>query len=191
MTYSEIRSDPDEAMATIVYQVRRDGRALEAVVVLGSDYTDVASNTELAFNEYRGQPRRVGRARGLGSRAGHRRRCAIAEGAIAEFIRAHNKVVAVIVTRVADDPDSIKAFEWALSTIPDIITFAMPAHPLLAALTIGAQLEAAQASAPRRSSRPARPGEPGRPRRGHDAAERAAAPVRRRDGAAAPRPASR
>ncbi len=146
VTYSEIRSDPDEAMATIVTKFGAMAERFEAVVVLGSDYTDVASNTELAFNAKvaANLGASVVLAVSARGRAPEEVR-AIAEGAIAEFIRAHNKVVAVIVTRVADDPDSIKAFEWALSTIPDIITFAMPAHPLLAAPTIGAQLEAAQA----------------------------------------------
>src|SRR5699024_6156024 len=44
------RADPDGALATIVARYKRVEARCDAVVVLGSDYTDVGSPAELAYN---------------------------------------------------------------------------------------------------------------------------------------------
>ena len=49
-TYEDVHADPDAALATIVERYRAIERACEVVVVVGSDYTDVAGPTELTFN---------------------------------------------------------------------------------------------------------------------------------------------
>ncbi|WP_424935796.1 MULTISPECIES: phosphate acetyltransferase [Bacteria] len=49
-TYDDLRRDPDEAMGRIVERYRSMESRCDAVVILGSDYTDVASPAELGVN---------------------------------------------------------------------------------------------------------------------------------------------
>ena len=49
-TYDDLRRDPEEAMGRIVERYRAMESHCDAVVILGSDYTDVASPAELAVN---------------------------------------------------------------------------------------------------------------------------------------------
>ncbi len=49
-TYDQVRSDPDAALALIVRRYKAIEAQCDAVVILGSDYTDVGSPTELGFN---------------------------------------------------------------------------------------------------------------------------------------------
>ncbi len=49
-TYAEVHHDPEAALANIVARYREMERTCDAVVIVGSDYTDVAGPTELAFN---------------------------------------------------------------------------------------------------------------------------------------------
>ncbi|MFM6975060.1 MAG: phosphate acetyltransferase [Agromyces sp.] len=48
--YDTVHADPDAALLDIVTRFKRIESAYDAVVVVGSDYTDVASPTELSFN---------------------------------------------------------------------------------------------------------------------------------------------
>ncbi|GAA1546257.1 phosphate acetyltransferase [Microbacterium ginsengiterrae] len=50
VTYDEVRDDPDRALATIVARFKAVEAQCDAVVIVGSDYTDVASPAELGFN---------------------------------------------------------------------------------------------------------------------------------------------
>ncbi len=50
VTYDEVHDDPDAALATIVDRYHAVAERCEVVVVVGSDYTDVAGPTELAYN---------------------------------------------------------------------------------------------------------------------------------------------
>lgn len=50
VTYDDVRNDPDAALATIVERYKAVEAQCDAVVVLGSDYTDVGSPAELAYN---------------------------------------------------------------------------------------------------------------------------------------------
>ena len=50
VTYDDVHADPEAALATIVDRYRDLDRSCEAVVVVGSDYTDIAGPTELTFN---------------------------------------------------------------------------------------------------------------------------------------------
>ncbi|MGN6502383.1 MAG: AAA family ATPase, partial [Pseudolysinimonas sp.] len=49
-TYPELHENPDAALAQIVDRFGAIEAACDAVVILGSDYTDVGSPTELATN---------------------------------------------------------------------------------------------------------------------------------------------
>lgn len=50
VTYDDVRQDPDAALATIVERYKAVEARCDAVVVVGSDYTDVGSPAELAYN---------------------------------------------------------------------------------------------------------------------------------------------
>ena len=50
VSYQQVIDDPDAALAKIVQRFHEVERRCDAVVVVGSDYTDVAGPTELAYN---------------------------------------------------------------------------------------------------------------------------------------------
>ena len=50
VTYSELHRDPDAALGRIVERYHLVAEKADAVVVVGSDYTDVGAPTEFAFN---------------------------------------------------------------------------------------------------------------------------------------------
>ena len=50
VTYDEIHTQPDEALAKIVAKYHEIASLVDVLVVLGTDYTDVSSSTELAIN---------------------------------------------------------------------------------------------------------------------------------------------
>ncbi|MFB7252121.1 phosphate acetyltransferase [Microbacterium sp. NPDC056234] len=50
VTYDDVRADPDKALSTIIARFKAVEAQCDAVVVLGSDYTDVGSPAELGYN---------------------------------------------------------------------------------------------------------------------------------------------
>ncbi|WP_243224526.1 phosphate acetyltransferase [Microbacterium sp. CIAB417] len=50
VTYDDVRADPDRALSTIVARFKAVEAQCDAVVIIGSDYTDVGSPAELGFN---------------------------------------------------------------------------------------------------------------------------------------------
>ncbi|GAA1938553.1 phosphate acetyltransferase [Microbacterium aoyamense] len=50
VTYDDVRRDPDAALAVIVERFKAVEAQSDAVVIVGSDYTDVGSPAELAYN---------------------------------------------------------------------------------------------------------------------------------------------
>ena len=50
VTYDDVRNDPDAALAAIVERYKAVEAQCDAVVIVGSDYTDVGSPAELAYN---------------------------------------------------------------------------------------------------------------------------------------------
>ncbi|MCR2791857.1 phosphate acetyltransferase [Microbacterium sp. zg.Y625] len=50
VTYDDVRADPEGSLARIVERFKAVERQCDAVVVVGSDYTDVGSPAELAYN---------------------------------------------------------------------------------------------------------------------------------------------
>lgn len=49
-TYEEVHADPDGALSRIIARYRTIAGRYDAMVILGSDYTDVSSPTELSYN---------------------------------------------------------------------------------------------------------------------------------------------
>jgi phosphate acetyltransferase len=141
VTYAEAHDDPDEALHVIVERFGRLARRFQVMLVLGSDYTDVSTGTELSFNA------RV--AANLGSpvvlvvhgreRTAEQIRVA-ADSALAELRANHAHAVAVIANRV--DPDDVTAVRAALGDLPYPVTAALPENALLAAPSFRALVEA-------------------------------------------------
>src|SRR6185503_11934209 len=50
VTYEEVHNDPDAALDTIVQRYHAIAEHADAVLVVGSDYTDVGTPTEFSFN---------------------------------------------------------------------------------------------------------------------------------------------
>ncbi len=144
VTYAQAHVDPDEALHLIVERYGRLASRFEVMVVLGSDYTDVSTGTELSFNA------RV--AANLGSpvvlvvhgrdRTPEQVRVA-ADSALAELKANHALTVAVIANRV--EPDDLEATSAALADLPHPITAAIPENALLAAPSFRSLAEAAGA----------------------------------------------
>ena len=144
VTYDVMHADPDAALTRIV----RDGHELAArydvVVVLGSDYTDVSTGSELAFN--------AAMAANLGAAVilvvhGHERTPAQIKAAVdvarGELAGAHAQPVAIVANRVAAaDLDTVRAVLTAGEGLPVTV---IPDTPLLIAPTLRSIARAAGA----------------------------------------------
>jgi phosphate acetyltransferase len=135
VTYEDVHADPDAALATIVERYRAIDRACEAVVIVGSDYTDVAGPTELTFNA------RV--AANLGapvllvvSAFGRPPDdvVQVAEIATAEIAQSHATTVGVLANRC--DPGRLDAVRQGLGGL-GLPVWALPEIPLLSAPIVG------------------------------------------------------
>lgn len=133
VTYDDVHDDPVAALETILDRYHRVAEHCDAVVVIGSDYTDVASPTELAFNA------RV--AANLGApvllvlNAARRSvgdLVALADMAAVEITGNHATLFAVVANRVTDDPATV-AEGLAKGLAPDLQVYALPEEPLLSA----------------------------------------------------------
>ncbi|HLT70446.1 MAG TPA: phosphate acetyltransferase, partial [Acidimicrobiales bacterium] len=134
VTYDDVHADPEAALATIVDRYRDLDRSCDAVVVVGSDYTDIAGPTELTFNA------RV--AANLGAPVllvvnGFERTPAqveqLAEIAIAEIRQSHATTVGVVANRC--DPDRLDAVRQQLAGL-GLPVWALPEVPLLSAPSV-------------------------------------------------------
>ena len=144
VTYDAARENADEALHVIVERFGRLRDRFDVILVVGSDYTDVASGTELSFN--------AKIAANLGSPVvlvvhGRERTpeqiLAAAESAIVELRANHAHTVAVIANRV--DHDAADTIRATLKELPDVVTAAIPDSPLLSAPTFRALADAAEA----------------------------------------------
>jgi phosphate acetyltransferase len=142
VTYEAARQDADEALHVIVERFGQLTDRFEVILVVGSDYRDVATGTELSFN--------AKIAANLGSpvvlvvhgreRSPEQIRAA-AHSAMAELRANHAHTVAVIANRV--DHDAVDAVRQALGDLEEVVTAAIPESTLLSAPTFRALVEAA------------------------------------------------
>ncbi|MRX43448.1 phosphate acetyltransferase [Agromyces kandeliae] len=121
VTYEDVHGDPDAALATIVRRFKAVEARCDVVVVIGSDYTDVGSPTELAFNARiaanLGAPvllvvgGRVTQGRGASERLGYTdartpdELAQLTELAVEELVREHATLLGVVANRA--DPDRL------------------------------------------------------------------------------------
>ncbi|MFC7406511.1 phosphate acetyltransferase [Georgenia alba] len=142
VTYDDVHADAERAMSTIVERYQAHAREHEVTIVVGSDYTDVASPAELAFNA------RV--AANLGAPvllvvSGVDRTddeiARVTEASVAEIAHEHAATVGVVVNRA--DPDRTAAVSARLRA-DGFAAWALPEVPVLSAPTVRdvmAQLE--------------------------------------------------
>jgi phosphate acetyltransferase len=145
VTYNEVLHDPDAALHTLVEKHAQLRERFGAVVIVGSDYTDVKTPTELTFNA------RVAanlNAPVIAVISGRERTPeqirSVAEGALTELRAHHAKVIGVIANRVK--PDDLEAVRTDLATtFPGVTVGSLPAYKLLAAPTVQDQFDATEA----------------------------------------------
>jgi phosphate acetyltransferase len=139
VTYEQVHADPEAALAEIVQRYHAVARQCDAVVVVGTDYTDVSGPTELAYNA------RI--AANLGApvllvvsangRSPDEVRQA-AEVSISELEANYAHVVAVIANRCAEG--AVEEIRAALGT--GVPAWAIPEDPFLSAPTVRQLMEA-------------------------------------------------
>ncbi len=151
VSYDDVHADADAALARIVERYKAMESRCDAVVVVGSDFTDVSSPTELSFNARiaanLGSPvllvlggRDPAGAEHLGKAPARTPGdlAAVAEPAVRELAAEHAGVVAVVLNRVDRErlADSVAAVDAV--TRPERPVWAIPEDPLLIAPTLAA-----------------------------------------------------
>ena len=187
VTYEAARDNADEALHVIVERFGQLTDRFEVIVVVGSDFADVSTGTELSFN--------AKIAANLGSpvvlvvhgreRTPDQIRSA-ADGALTELRSNHAQPVAVIANRV--DPDQAGEVRAALAGLPDLVTAAIGENPVLSAPTFRALAAAADAELGAGQRELDGPGVAGSDRGGDEPAERAGSAAARRHGDRPERP---
>jgi phosphate acetyltransferase len=134
VTYDEVHADPDAALDAIVQRYHEIADHADAVLVVGSDYTDVGTPTEFSFN--------AKIAANLGTpvilvlngfqRSPHEVRM-IADLAVGELRGNHSSLAAVVANRVTPRhlADTVAALAGAGAP-----AFALPEEPLLTQPTV-------------------------------------------------------
>ncbi|WP_156760535.1 phosphate acetyltransferase [Microbacterium karelineae] len=155
VTYDDVRADPEGALAEIVARYKRVEGRCDAVVVLGSDYTDVGSPAELAYNAriaanlgtpvllVLGGRQQHGQVEALGSQMPRspQQMGQIASLAVAELVRARAEIAATIVNR-ADGERAADIASAVREHTPSSPVWALPEDRLLVAPTMGDILRA-------------------------------------------------
>jgi phosphate acetyltransferase len=140
VTYARVRENPEAALSEIVARYHEVQRECDAVVIIGSDYTDVVSPSELTFNA------RI--AVNLGAPVllainAHGRTAEevgqLAKVCLSELSAAHAHTVAIIANRC--DPQQLGEVRDALAGM-QVPGWALPEVPLLVAPTMAELLDA-------------------------------------------------
>ncbi|MEU2255714.1 phosphate acetyltransferase [Nocardia xishanensis] len=140
VTYEQVHNDPDAAISEIVMRFHDVAKACDAVVVIGSDYTDVASPSELRFNAriavnlgapvllvVRGSDRTPAEVRQL------------VELCASELHQEHAELMAIVANRC--DPDALNEICSVLGDFA-VPSWSLPEVPLLIAPTMAELCEA-------------------------------------------------
>ncbi|WP_186627695.1 phosphate acetyltransferase [Rhodococcus sp. BP22] len=140
VTYEEVHADPDMALGEIVSRFHDVAEQCDAVVIVGSDYTDVGSPSELGFNA------RIAANLGapvlLALRGSGRTVTEVAQYAelCKSELHAHHAHLAAIVANRCD-PDRLDEIATALEPL-GVPAWTLPEVPLLVAPTMAELLTA-------------------------------------------------
>ncbi|MEO6944021.1 MAG: phosphate acetyltransferase [Lacisediminihabitans sp.] len=146
VSYEEVHADPDAALSRIVERFKAVERQCDAVVILGSDYTDVGSPTELSYNARiaanLGAPVFLvlgGQSDETGNRSADEL-CQVLGLAMQELRAAHAHVVGVVANRTQPDKlDEVVAALRAASAhdgSENVPVWAIPEDPFLIAPSV-------------------------------------------------------
>jgi phosphate acetyltransferase len=134
VTYDHVHSDPNAALAEIVARFHQVADVCDSVLVVGSDYTDIANASELGFNA------RIAASLGtpilLALKAAGRTPAevrSLADVCLAEIKENHAHAAALIANRCA--PDQLDAIRTALEPT-GLPAWALPEEPVLIAPTM-------------------------------------------------------
>ena len=149
VTYDDVRADPDAALSTIVDRYKAVEAQCDAVVIVGSDYTDVGSPAELAYNARiaanlgapvllvlggraaQGQPEQLGST--IPRTPGEMGQ--IASLALAELAHGRAALLAVVANRA--DPQRIDDIIAAVRAVADTVpVWALPEDRFLVAPSV-------------------------------------------------------
>ena len=132
--YQQLHEDPDSALSEIVDRYHRVAEQCDAVVIVGSDYTDVASPSELSMNARIAV--NLGAPVVLAVRAMDRTPdevVHVVELCLAELAGQHALAAAVVANRC--DPDELTAVAEALKRVAPK-SYVLPEEPLLVAPSV-------------------------------------------------------
>ena len=132
--YQQLHDDPDSALAEIVDRYHHVAERCDAVLIVGSDYTDVASPSELSVNARIAV--NLGAPIVLAVRAANRTPDDVAhvvELCLAEIAGQHAHTAAVVANRC--DPAELTAIAQALKRIAPK-SYVLPEEPLLVAPSV-------------------------------------------------------
>ena len=139
VTYDDVHADPDAALATIVARYHEIDRAADAVVIVGTDYTDISGPAEFEFNARiaanLGAPVALV-VHGIGRTPAEIAQ--VVEQARLELTESHARVAAVFANRC--DPDHLDEILAALPT--ELAVGALPEDPTLVAPMLSALVKA-------------------------------------------------
>ncbi|MEV0105820.1 phosphate acetyltransferase [Nocardia sp. NPDC050799] len=138
--YEQVHADPDAAISEIVMRYHEVAAVCDAVVIVGSDYTDVASPSELRFNA------RIAVNLGApvllvvrGARRSAEEVEQLVELCTAELKSEHAQLVAVVANRCA--PGELEVVRDALAPF-GVPSWSLPEVPLLISPTMAELCEA-------------------------------------------------
>jgi len=144
--YDDVHADGDAAMSTIVERFHAVAERFEAMLVLGSDYTDVTSPTEFSYNARVAANLDAPMLLVITGAGRTPEQVRTAADAAAQEARAHHaRLLAVVANRVA--PEAVAATAAALtSSLGDVPAYAVPAEPVLDSPTVRELMAAVKGS---------------------------------------------
>jgi phosphate acetyltransferase len=134
--YDDVHIDPDGAMSTIVDRFHAISERFDAMLVIGSDYTDVTSPTEFSYNARIAANLDAPMVLVISSAGRTPEQVHVAADIAADEARAHHaRVLAVISNRVTSE--SVDETRAALaSSLGDAAAYVIPSAPVLEAPTV-------------------------------------------------------
>ncbi len=134
VTYEQVHGDPEATLSEIVDRFHAVEEQCDSVLVIGSDFTDIASPSELSFNARIAA--NLGTPMVLALKAAERTPgevLALAELCLAEITGAHAQAVALIANRC--DPDQLAEVKDILETT-GLPAWSLPEDPVLVSPTM-------------------------------------------------------
>ena len=142
VTYDDVRADADAALSTIVERYNGVAERYDAMVILGSDFTDNLGAQELQFNARVAANLNAPVALAVSARNRTPDEVTqLARSTVDLLGKHHASTIAIIPTRTPEGDQG--PYIHAITTaFPDAVVGTLPANRVLAAPTLGAQVQA-------------------------------------------------